>query len=364
MKGFCESCGRYPSFAERLQGEGLRSTPEGIYLCGPCRRSPSIAPALLAESPTVASRSISARSIGGRGATLTVLSGLTVIALLGSSMLPSLLGPPSGGGVQGVTRSGPGDSVAEAGPPSASPSGRTDSFPNPSPVVSPTPAATTPTATGTPLPSTPNGVAQGEPALTLGQVAVRTWDGPYGETRLQVIQPVRNDDERWIHLPLSISSYRIVNADDQEVASGIFTAALPAAIAPGRIGYLVDTVSVVFVEPSDSDTVAIDVQAEATDPLAGALAVSDLQAAVGVGGGLRVTGRVRNEGTTESRWVMAGALVLTENARPLGAVYDPSDVGRLGPGQTRSFDTEYPGAPPITDGLVAKLVGVAFETDP
>ena len=181
---------------------------------------------------------------------------------------------------------------------------------------------------------------------------------------MQIIQPVRNDDERWIRLPLSTSSYRIVNAGDQEVARGIFTAALPAAIAPGKIGYLVDTVSVVFVEPSDSDSVVTDVHVEATDPLAGALAVNDLQAAIGVGGGLRVTGRVRNEGTTATRWVMAGALVLTENGRPLGAVYDPSDVGRLGPGQGRAFDTEYPGAPPITDGLVAKLVGVAFETDP
>jgi hypothetical protein len=181
---------------------------------------------------------------------------------------------------------------------------------------------------------------------------------------MQIIQPVRNDDERWIHLPLSISSYRIVTPNDLEIASGIFTAALPAAIAPGGTGYLVDTVSVVFVDPTDSDTVETDVRAEASAPLAGTLAVSDLRAAVGVGGGLRVTGRVQNEGHKGTRWVMAGAVVLAADGRPLGAVYDPSDVGRLGPGQTRAFDTEYPGAPPISDGLTAKLVGVAFEADP
>ena len=364
MKGFCESCGRYPSFAERLRGEGLRSTAEGAYLCGPCRRSPSVAPALMADSPTVATRWTSARSIGGRGATLTVLSGLTVIALLGSSMLPSLLGPPGSGGVQGVTRSGPGNSAPEADPRSASPSGRTASFPIPSPVVSATPAATTSTATVTPRPSSSNGGGQGEPAVTVGAPAVRAWDGQFGETRMQVIQPVRNDDERWIRLPLSISSYRIVTPNDQEIASGIFTAALPSAIAPGETGYLVDTVSVAFVEPTAADAVETDVRAEATDPLDGALTVSDLRAAVGVGGGLRVTGQVENEGTTATRWVMAGALVLAPDGRPLGAVYDPTDVGRLGPGQTRGFDTEYPGAPPIPEGLTTKLVGVAFEADP
>ena len=39
-------------------------------------------------------------------------------------------------------------------------------------------------------------------------------------------------------------------------------------------------------------------------------------------------------------------------------------VGRLGPGETLAFDTEYPGAPPISAGIEADLVGVAFEAEP
>ena len=65
---------------------------------------------------------------------------------------------------------------------------------------------------------------------------------------------------------------------------------------PGETAYLVDTVSVAFVDPTDSDTVEADVRGGATDPLTGTPPVSDLRAAVGVGGGLRVTGRVQNEG--------------------------------------------------------------------
>ncbi len=355
MKGYCESCGRYPPFLERLQGGGLRRTEDGVYLCPTCRAL-ATAPVLAtvrADTPAPSRRWRPSRSIRGRGPAVAVISGLTVVALLGSALLPTLLGPSGDGAVQGVTGLGPGDSSPEARASAPVPSGRASQAPSASP-----------TSPNTPAPSTPSAVAQGEPAMTLGRVAVRTWEGPYGETRMQIIQPVRNDDERWIRLPLSISSYRIVNPDDQEIAGGIFTAALPAAIAPGETGYLVDTVSVAFVDPTDSDRVETDVHAEATDPLAGTLEVSDLRAAIGVGGGLRVTGRVRNEGTTATRWVMAGALVLTQDGRPLGAVYDPSDVGRLGPGQTRGFDTEYPGAPPISDGLTAKLVGVAFEADP
>lgn len=351
MKGYCEFCGRYPPFVERLQGGGLKRTAEGVYLCPACR-SMSMAPAR-AASPLPSTRWGPSRSVRRRGPAVAVVSGLTVLAVLGSTLLPTLLGPPGDGGVQGVTRLGPGDSTPEASPPSPIPSVRHDGSPMPSPAGS-----------ATPTPSAANGVAQGKPALTLGRIAVRTWDGPHGETRLQVIQPVRNDDTRWIHLPLSLSTYRIATANDQEVASGIFTAALPATIAPGETGYLVDTVSVAFVEPTDTDSVESDVQAVATDPPAGSLSVSELSAAVGVGGGLRVTGRVENEGTEATRWVMAGAVVLAPNGRPLGAVYDPSDVGRLGPGQTRGFDTEYPGAPPIAAGVAAELLGVAFETDP
>ncbi len=77
-----------------------------------------------------------------------------------------------------------------------------------------------------------------------------------------------------------------------------------------------------------------------------------------------MTGQVRNDGATATQWIMVGAVALAKDGTPLGAVYDPTDVGRLEPGEVLAFDTEYPGAPPPSAGVADDLIGMAFETLP
>jgi hypothetical protein len=141
----------------------------------------------------------------------------------------------------------------------------------------------------------------------------------------------------------------------------VFTASLPETLGPSQIGYLVDTVDVAFLAPNASPSVKAEVEAIAASRPTGKLFVADLAASKGASGGLRVTGRVRNNGTLATDWVVAGAVLLGQNGRPLAAVYDLSDVGRLDPGAALGFDTEYPGAPPPSTAAGTTLVGIAFE---
>lgn len=358
MKGFCESCGRYPSLLERVRGGGLTRTDEGVFLCGACQRSPRTSPGALGAVSSAGSE---------RRRAAQIAAGIIAIAfLVGVPLSVSLFAPRENGGVQGIAQRGPSPLPSVASPPvgaqSHLPSGQDES-------AAPSPSAPPASAEPTPPPATDEPVASPDqsapaPAFSMGQPAARAWPGPYGETRLQVIVPVRNDDARWLALPRSASTYRIVDQEGREVASGVFTAALPAAVPPGEIGYLVDTVSVTFVVPSGAQTVVAEVRAILTDAPVASISVSDLSAAIGPGGGLQVSGQVRNEGGTATQWVVAGAVALAQDGTPLGAVYDPSDIGRLEPGQVLAFDTEYPGAPPPSDGVVDGLVGMAFETAP
>ena len=93
VKGYCESCGRYPAFLERLQGGGLRRTDEGVYLCPTCRAlatTPVVAATDRVDAPT--RRGDGNHRIRSAGAVpaVAVVSGLTVLALLGSALLPTL----------------------------------------------------------------------------------------------------------------------------------------------------------------------------------------------------------------------------------------------------------------------------------
>ena len=174
--------------------------------------------------------------------------------------------------------------------------------------------------------------------------------------------PVRNVGSGWIQLPRSNSTYRVVDERGREIASGVFTASLPLTLGPTQVGYLVDTVSVAFIAPGGTPSVKAEVEVIATKRPTTKLSVADLAASMGDSGGLRVTGRVRNDGSRPTTWVIAGAVLLGKNGSPLAAVYDPSDVGRLDPGAALPFDTEYPGAPPRPAGAGTTLVGIAFET--
>jgi hypothetical protein len=147
-----------------------------------------------------------------------------------------------------------------------------------------------------------------------------------------------------------------------EVARGVFTAALPEYIGPGDTGYLVDTLSVAFANAEEYRSAETTVGAVPVSKPDIALSVGGVELSRGLDGGLRATGSVRNEGPTTARSVVAGVVVVGENGVAEGAVLDLTDIGDLEPGMTLEFDTEYPGAPPITGRSPGEVLGFAYSS--
>jgi hypothetical protein len=205
-------------------------------------------------------------------------------------------------------------------------------------------------------------VGEPEPSITVGTAMIRTWKDSFARSRLQVIVPVRNDGDRWVRFPDSVSTYQLLAADSEVQGGSLF--ALPAAIGPGDVSYLVDTVSFDGAEDTRDLMVTTDVVTLPTDPPENTLAVTEVRFTTGVGGGVLASGAVRNEGPATTRRVIAGAIALDRDGSPLAALYDSFDIGALDAGQARDFVTDsQPGAPPIAEGDLGETIGVAFEAN-
>lgn len=349
MKGYCESCGRYPRLPERLLGGGIGpSEDRKIYLCRDCRRgmvSPAAANSQLRATPWLA------RHKAAIGAT-SLVAAMTVTLLFVSALAERSVT----GEVLGAIQTGPGE-VRGLSPHIAA---------SPSEMASKAPASQGSAAPDRNSPGASNGGAgdlDKDAAVSMGLPAVRTWRDSFGRSRLQIIVPVRNDDAGWVHIVGKSSTYRIMDAAG-EAASGTFVA-LPASIGPGETAYLVDTMSVPGIELKRNLSAEPDVVSLPTEPPPIRLSITGLRLVSGVGGDMRATGLVHNQGETATRRVIAAAIALAPDGRPLGAVYDTFDIGRLEPGEARSFVTDYhPGGPPIVDTIIPKLIGAAFEIAP
>ena len=128
------------------------------------------------------------------------------------------------------------------------------------------------------------------------------------------------------------------------------------------MAYLVDTINVPVADLTSRLSAKSDVSVVPTEPPALSLSVTGLRLTRGIGGGMRATGRVHNDGATSSGLVVAGAIALDRHGTPLAAVFDAIDVGRVKPGEARPFATDYdPGAPPVSASTIGELLGVAFE---
>ncbi len=198
--------------------------------------------------------------------------------------------------------------------------------------------------------------------MSVGQAVIRTWTDSFGRSRLQLIVPIRNDDARWVHFPRATSTYRILDGS-RRVVSGTFTA-LAAVTKPGGTAYLVDTISVSAGDLTRQLSAEWDVDVVPASPPAVTLSVRSLQLTDGIGGILRATGLVHNDGGEASRSVIAGAIALDRDGTPLAAVFDTTDVGRVEPGEARRFTTDSNrSGPPVTEGAISDVIGIAFETD-
>lgn len=340
---FCEACGRRQTWFEHLRGRSVEWSEDlAMFACPDCRAmTPESAAARRVAGPLFDAR----RPPMGIVAFVAAIGGLLLIVAL----QPRFMGPPPEGAVQGVLEPPPsafGSQVATAEP--------QDSGADPGAA-----ASTTPSSTRAPKSEPPSGTNDASP----GKPVVLTWTGPYGELRLQIILAVRNVGADWLRLPRSMSTYRVVDESDRELAGGVFTAALPEFVGPGETAYLVDTLSTTFADPRKVAAAEADVHAVIADPPSTLLSVAAVSVSTGPNGGLEASGQVRNDGALSARSVMAGVVALDQAGQPIGAVYDLTDVGQIEPGSSIPFDTEYPGAPPIGDSVVGSVLGFAFETD-
>lgn len=333
MNGYCEWCGRQPSLREQMRGDGIALSGDGtLYLCPECRQGA----APLTNVPPRPQRAISSFK------TIASVFGATTTAVVAFALLfnSTPATAPHTGEVQGITQLGPG------------------------PTADPTPRGSIDPRTGS-SPATDDGqnLAQKDPAVAVGQAVIRTWTDTFGRSRLQLIVPVRNNDARWVLFPRGTSTYRIMDGS-RSVASGTFTA-LAAVTKPGGTAYLVDTISVAAGDLTPDLSAEWDVDVLPTIPPAVTLSVRSLQLTDGIGGVLRATGLVHNDGGEATRSVIAGVIALDRDGMPVAAVFDTTDVGRVEPGQARRFTTDANrGGPPVPVADISEVVGVAFEADP
>jgi len=340
MDVFCESCGRRPSLVDRAIQRGVALCPDcGAYLCPDCRHTLDRA---ATSSPTATPPTGRGRAGLGPYIALGVIAALALLA----TQLPALMGTPGSGGVLDAVQT-PGSSAAIGAAPSFSPPVASRG-PTTQPSSQPGPSSSQAAAT--------NGAAEPAP----GEPVIATWKGQYGETRVQIILPVRNTGSGWLQLPRSSSAYLITDSEGLEVARGVFTAALPESIGPGDTGYLVDTLSVAFANADEYRSAKTAVRAIPVSKPDVVLSVGEVELSKGSDGGLRATGTVHNGGAATARSVVAGVIAVGENGVAVGALLDLTDVGDLEPGMTVEFDTEYPGAPPITGGQPGEVLGFAY----
>jgi hypothetical protein len=186
------------------------------------------------------------------------------------------------------------------------------------------------------------------------------WEDPFGAVRAEVVVTVRNTGGSPVEVALSTATWTVSDEAGQPVASGRFAHAFPAVVEPGGEAYLIDGVSAAFAEANELATLEVDVQGEpaghADAPVE--LEVADVEWTQTDEGGVVASARVENPSTEPVSEVSAAVLIRDGSGEIVAAVYDVA-IGSLGPGESRTFDTAYPGTPPVDPDSVASAEGVA-----
>jgi hypothetical protein len=175
-----------------------------------------------------------------------------------------------------------------------------------------------------------------------------------------VLVSLRNDSSSTLRFVPSGSRYRILDVRGREVASGVFTYAIPESVAPGANAYLVETVSALFASAADVERVQVEPVTRPTDVAAPRLDVRGLTWRRTADGGLEASGIVSNDSAAAVETGFVCVLFFDANAELIGAVYDLTDVQDLAPGRSATFSTAYPGTPPLAPASVARAEGIAF----
>ena len=371
---FCESCGRHPGRLDRLRGRGIAPCADGcgVYVCPSCqhrsRPTPTVAlgssrrtssvvgfagPTSLVQAVRSATGYFPRSRLVASPALVSVV--ILAIAALGVALSLPLNQPRPTGQVLDARQAAPSRVPALGAVPTTRPTALG---------TSPTSGMYVPSASA--RPTTPSALSSSPPGSTANVVvsgtALHTWRGAYGEQRLQVIFEVTNTSSGWLRLPRSVSTYEVFGREKRSVAGGVLAAALPEFLGPGETSYLVDTQSVLFGRPGDFVRAAGSIIADAVPAPADRLTVDSIELS-SEPGGLRASGRVRNDGSTTPRSIIVGIVVRDTVGQPLAALYDLTDVTELAPGASAPFDTDYPGAPDVPRTGLGSVLGYAFSSD-
>jgi hypothetical protein len=193
---------------------------------------------------------------------------------------------------------------------------------------------------------------------TAGQ-RLAVWEDQFGAVRAEVVVTVRNTGDSPIEVALSTATWTVTDDAGDSVASGRFAHAFPPIVEPGGEAFLIDGVSAAFAEADELANLDVEVEGASVGDEHGrvALSVADVEWRA-EDGGLVVSGRVENPSTNAVGETYAAIVLRNDRDEILAAVYDVA-IGPLGPGESRAFDTAYPGTPPIDPAEVASADAVA-----
>jgi len=194
----------------------------------------------------------------------------------------------------------------------------------PATAVPATSAAATAELTAAPasVAATPTSGSTGPPAPSLDasklEPILLTWsDGGY--VTAQVILPVVNTGDAWIHVSEFDSSFTIYNADGGIVETDSFDAAAPNRIAPAGESYLVGEVFEDAHPLSDYVRVEADGYYEEVDgPHAAVLTVENQDVRKGSLDSIEVVGEIHNSGTEAAENADVVAIFFNSAGDPIG----------------------------------------------
>jgi hypothetical protein len=221
------------------------------------------------------------------------------------------------------------------------------------------------TAAPSRLGSAPRSSPEGTTTSTVrvGEQAIVPWRDANGATQAEVIVGVRNEQSEPVRVEGGSSGYDVLDPHGLVVANGFFSYAFPEVVQPGRSSYLVARIGGAFVPPSDLSTLRLRLDVY---PLPGGApgpppTISDLTWRRAADGGIEVSGTIVN---ASSAPIVDGAvcvLLRDGSNRILGAVYDPATIGHVQPNGRASFQTAFPGTPPIDPKSIEKAEAIGLD---
>ena len=293
-----------------------------------------------------------------RPAALAGVATIAAAVVIGIVLLPSLAprADAPAGDVAAQTARPTGAAAPTRSVAAAPPSPGATAVPSSAATLPPAPSATeAPSAVAVPTP----GLAA-EPAVDVSQAVAWSWTGD-GATRGHVVASVTNEGDTLVALDGAGTPYEVRDERGDIVTTGRFTYPMPTTIGPGETAWFVDTMAAIFVEPEGDWTLSVDPQLTLTAAPAARYPVSDVAWNVNSDGVLLATGRVTNDTAEAATQPIVAVILLDTRGRPLAGLYDLNDAAMLEPGETRAFETDYPGAPPLDPALVAEVVAFAYE---